>query len=594
MLVATTLKLLLFPALSLKAPFAFFYAVVIASTWMGGIESGLFAIVLAGAAARYWFLPDSSRLLAFSMESLLLCLLTHNYRMGLVGSRAYLQRIFLDSPAGLLVATSELRIVRANPAMNRMLGVDSGSLDGAALADVLPASCRDRILAVFSNQNGGHGTVPAIQEVLLCREGVQRRWLDLTASRVTVPGQGEKWLLIGQDVTERRRSEQALQAGEERLRQAEKVEAIGLLASQIAHDFNNHLAVISGYCEDASKRVDAEGPLRSDIQEIARAAAKSTELTHRLLRFGRRESSKVLPVNCNSIVKEMTPFLRRLLGEGIRFETSLDPELLLVQADPVQIEQILLNLAANARDAMPEGGTLVVSTHNLEQVETELVRGVQIPRGRYATLVIADSGTGIDPAILGRVFEPFFTTKPADKGTGLGLATVKRVVRQLSGHVTVDSTPGAGTRLTIYLPVPPVSEPVLSGQKEKVGVEAATATVLLVDDEESLRKLAATILTDAGYRVLEASDGDGALASAAGHDGRLDLLITDLRMPGMQGPEIAKLLLKTRTDMRVLYISGDPTEANLGPGDALIEKPFTAQGLVEKVREVLSGGPSEL
>jgi signal transduction histidine kinase/ligand-binding sensor domain-containing protein/CheY-like chemotaxis protein len=382
---------------------------------------------------------------------------------------------------------------------------------------------------------------------------------------------------------------------EEELRQKQKMEAVGRLAGGVAHDFNNLLTVIKGNAELGLADVDSADAVRDELEEIERAAERASSLTRQLLAFSRKQILKPRTLALNDLVSEIARMLRRTVGEDIELRIVLDPALGVVRADPGQIEQVLLNLVVNARDAMPRGGELRIETRN---VAPEAVRGFAdaepVP---YVAIVVADTGTGMPAAVKDRIFEPFFTTKEQGKGTGLGLSTVYGSVRQSGGFVHVESEPGRGSTFSVYLPRVEERDD-LRTTSEQEAVLAGSATVLLAEDEDAVRRLASRVLARAGYRVLEASSGEEALRIAERHAGTIDLLMTDVVMPGMSGRELAEQLVPRHAGMRLLYASGYTEDAIVRHGvssheTAFLEKPFTPNALLRKVREVLDAAPQE-
>ncbi|MEW6545107.1 MAG: PAS domain S-box protein [Nitrospirota bacterium] len=392
------------------------------------------------------------------------------------------------------------------------------------------------------------------------------------------------------DSDRRRQREAALHA---QLWQAQKLEAIGRLAGGIAHDFNNLLTVINGYSAALVRQLGADHPLRRLPLEIQKAGDRAAALTHQLLAFGRRQVLEPRVLSLNDCVTAMSTMLQRLIGEHIHLANVRDPGLGCVQADQAQIEQVIMNLVLNARDAMPDGGTLTITTANVE-LDTGQAKSLgEVPPGPYVSLAVTDTGHGMDAETQARIFEPFFTTKAQGQGTGLGLASVYGIVTQSGGAITVHSAPGQGTTFTVYLPR-------VSGQPDRIAPSerpgepvAGSETVLLVEDEDAVRELLGEALKSAGYRVLEARHGDEALAISARHEAPIHLLLTDVVMPGMSGRELAHRLTPQRPDMKVLYMSGYTSDAIarhgvLEPGIALIQKPFTPAALTAKIREVLN------
>ena len=398
------------------------------------------------------------------------------------------------------------------------------------------------------------------------------------------------------DVTEAKKAEVALHRSEEQLRQSLKMEAVGKLAGGVAHDFNNLLSVITGYSELLLLRTDARDPSRREIAEIHKAGERAASLTQQLLAFSRRQVLKQKLLRMNDVVENLGKMLRRLIGEDIDFTMKTQADLWTVRADPSQVEQILMNLCVNARDAMPKGGRLVVSTANVALEAPFVERELTIPPGRYATLRVEDDGSGMDESILSRIFEPFFTTKEQGKGTGLGLATVYGIVKQSEGFIRVVSAPERGTTFFVYLPVVEGKEADTAKDRPDTGVEEAAGrwTILLAEDEEMVRELAIEIFRGAGYAVLEAPNGAVALEISDRHDGDIDLLVTDLVMPEMNGIELARRVCESRPGIQVLFMSGyaDDAREHLGDmpeGRAFLQKPITPTNLSRIVREIFSG-----
>jgi len=388
-------------------------------------------------------------------------------------------------------------------------------------------------------------------------------------------------LVVANDISEQKELEAQLQ-------QSQKMDAIGRLAGGVAHDFNNPLGVIIGYGERLLRRLPS--PERREIGEVLKAAEHAASLTRQLLAFSRRQVLKPRVLDLNAIVGEMDAMLRRIIGEDIDLVTVLQDGLGHVKADPGQIQQVVMNLAVNARDAMPKGGRLTIETGNTELDESYSSAHLAVRPGRYVMLAVTDTGTGMDAATQARIFEPFFTTKEAGKGTGLGLSTVFGIVKQSEGDVWVYSERLRGTTFKIYLPrVDDVMEERAPTAESPSG---GSETVLLVEDADSLRELGREILEENGYTVIEASSGTAALEALARHTGPLDLVLTDLVMSGMSGRELAEQITRMRPGTKVLFMSGYTDDALghhgvLESGTAFVEKPFTIDGLLRKVREVL-------
>ena len=378
---------------------------------------------------------------------------------------------------------------------------------------------------------------------------------------------------------------------EEQLRHSQKMEAVGRLAGGIAHDFNNLLTVIVGYARMVHERLAAADPLRGRVEEIQRAGERAALLTGQLLAFSRKQVTQPRVLDMNAVVGGMQDLLRRLLGEDVSLAMVLESTPCFVNADEGQLTQVLMNLAVNSRDAMPTGGTLTVETHAVTREREDTGRLGIRPAGRYAMLVVSDSGTGMDSRTLAYMFEPFFTTKGEGKGTGLGLSIVQSVVQQHGGWIDVYSEPGQGSTFRVFLPLAAAAEPEIAVVARALSPRA-TGTVLFVEDQGPVRMLAEDVLAEAGHRVLSAANGAEALKVADNYDGEIDLLITDVVMPEVSGPQLAARLARTRPAMGVLYVSGYTDHALLHRGvievgTAFLAKPFLPEALVQRVGELL-------
>lgn len=392
-------------------------------------------------------------------------------------------------------------------------------------------------------------------------------------------------LVQARNVTEQRKLE-------EHVRQGQKMEAVGRLAGGVAHDFNNLLTVINGYSDLLRERLAADDPTRELLSEIHKAGERAGTLTRQLLAFSRQQVIEPKLLNLNSVVSDTEKLLRRLIGEDILLVTKLSPKLGRVKADPGQIEQVLMNLAVNARDAMPQGGNLTIETQMMH-LDEHYCKGVaDLSPGEYVMLAVSDSGCGMDQEVLARIFEPFFTTKNVGEGTGLGLATVHGIIKQSSGHIAVYSESGYGTTFKIFLPQ--ASGPASGAQSDSKSMEMpeGTETLLLVEDEDAVRVLASHILRTCGYRVLEATNGRDALRLSESEAGTIHLLISDVVMPYLGGRALAEQIAAARPGCRVMFLSGYTDDAIVRHGVleaefAFLQKPFTASSLAQKVRSVL-------
>ena len=405
------------------------------------------------------------------------------------------------------------------------------------------------------------------------------------------------------DISDRIRAAQEKEKLEARLRRT-RLESIGQLAGGIAHDFNNLLAGIMSYArlvqdgikdqmEGRASDADSQQLLLEDIGKILRATDRAAALTHQLLLFGRKDVKKEEIIDINGVMEEMEDMLRRTIGEQVILVTRLTKPLLPVKIDPGHLEQVLMNLVVNARDAMPGGGRLMVETTEVDL--DEHYAGTQgINAGRYVTLSVSDTGSGMDPEVAKKAFEPFFSTKPRGEGSGLGLATVFGIVIQANGHASIYSEPGIGTTVRIYLPSVEGPASVRSAARKASVGPVKGETILLVEDEEIVRQPAGRFLANAGYQMLVAEDPEAAISLAERHEGKIDLLLTDVVMPGMTGKEMALKLLVERPDMKVIYISGYSEDVIVHQGAVeqgvvLVQKPFTAETLLSRVRDVLDG-----
>jgi PAS domain S-box-containing protein len=416
---------------------------------------------------------------------------------------------------------------------------------------------------------------------------------DLLVSAELIELAGEQYMLaLMHDITERKQAEEEHQKLEAQLRQAQKMEAVGRLAGGVAHDFNNMLGVILGYADMALSRLNPADPLYQDLQEIAGAARRSADLTRQLLAFSRRQTIAPQVLDLNVQMKGMERLLRRIIGEDIALEFALALDLWPVRLDPSQVDQVVANLAVNSRDAMPDGGKLTVETGNMTFDEAYRQTHPWVLPGDYALLTVSDNGCGMDKEALEHVFEPFFTAKAEGKGTGLGLATVYGIVKQNNGFTDIYSEPGQGTTVKIYFPRhrgEAQARPVAAPELAPVGGQE---TILLVEDEDQLRRLARTLLERLGYRVLEAASPGEALILCEKHEGEIRLLLTDVVMPNMSGKELAERISAIKPGLKTLFMSGYTADAIaqrgvLEEGIHFLQKPFPLDALAKKVREAL-------
>ncbi len=489
---------------------------------------------------------------------------------------------------GIVQIDEGSRILFVNPGAERIFGYRAAELLGQELTVLMPDYLRKlHKSAVASYLKTG--------EKHISWRGTELTGLHKSGQEISIELSLGEHLDNGRrfftgtlrDVGERRRLE-------ERLWLSQKLESIGLLAGGIAHDFNNSLMVIRGYSELLLERVPAEVGYRHLVDEIGRAAERAAAITRQLLAFGRRQVMQPAVLNLNQVVAETDSMLRRLIGEHIELVSRLDPELGRVKVDPGQMEQVIVNLVVNARDAMPQGGKLTLETRNVEVDESYSRKHMAQPPGPYVMLAVSDTGVGMDKQTQARIFEPFFTTKEQGRGTGLGLATVYGIVKQSGGWIWVYSERDHGTTFKIYLPLVEESTPARPATQaaRPAAVPEGTRTVLLVEDEEALRSLVREFLESLGYSVLEAEGGAQAVALAKRHVGPLHVLITDVVMPGLSGRALAEQVRVARPEIKVLYVSGYPDDAIvhhgvLEPGMHFLQKPFTIDLLARKLQVVL-------
>ncbi len=491
-------------------------------------------------------------------------------------SEKELRALFAAMRDVILVIDRDGRYLRVAPTSPDLLPLDASELVGRQLHEVLPTEQADRFLAVIrSTLASGQ---PTTIEYPLAIHGRQV-WF----SAVATPLEPDTVLWVARSVNEQKQAEDALRRSEEQLRQALKMEAVGRLAGGVAHDFNNLLTSVLGHADLAISRVHPSDPMHDDLLEIKSAGARAAALTQQLLAFSRKQVLEPRVLDLNAIVAGIARMLRRTIGEDIDLVTRLAPDLGSVRADPVQMEQVILNLAVNARDAMPLGGRLVIETMN-----------VTLANGAGVRVTVTDTGVGMSEEVRAHLFEPFFTTKEVGKGTGLGLATAYGIVQQSGGTISVISIPGQGTSFLVDLPLVR-GEPVPPEQVVALLPGSGTETILLVEDEDAVRNLTRRVLEHHGYRVLSASSGEAALEVSRLHTGPLHLLFTDVVMPGISGPRLAELLQAERPDLLLIFMSGYAAttleqKILLDPASAFLQKPFTTEQLMRRVREVLDKG----
>jgi PAS domain S-box-containing protein len=578
---------------------ALFGVAVMVSAWYGGWKPGVVATAFALTVSAYFSLAGEHtpaqlriaivRLSLFFFIAMLICWLNAALRSvqeNLRRSELNFRSLVTNAPYGICRCDATGKILDANPAFLELLGYGAtAELIGKHIYDLYGDADQWFFLA---------DSLRASEPFKGLTAEWKRKDGTMTGVRVSgrsVPngrGGGVVFELFAEDITERR-------ALEHQLRQSQKMEAVGRLAGGIAHDFNNLLMVISGYSEFLLERLGSDPSLRAPAQEIAGAAERASSLTRQLLAFSRKQMLAPKIVNLNSVVTENLKMLTRMIGEDIDLVMVPTASLWSVRADSGQIEQVIMNLAVNARDAMPSGGKLTIETSNVTLDEDYARYHAPLRPGDYVMTAISDTGAGMDSETQSHIFEPFFTTK-GPKGTGLGLSTVYGIIKQSGGYIWVYSEVGKGTTFKIYLPrVAALGGPAVAQaaeSKETRAAEPGTETILVVEDEANLRYLARQYLEKQGYRVIEAADGAVAMQIAVAHEGVIHLLLTDVIMPGMNGRELAQRISEIRPNVKVLYMSGY-TENVVGhngmldAGVRLLQKPFNLRDLKIKVREVL-------
>ncbi len=548
----------------------------------GGITFGV--LVVQSYDPRFRYGEAEKEMLTFVSQQIAVALERKRTQDAIRESEERYRLLFERNLAGVYRTTLAGRILECNEAMARIFGYGSREeLLGRDIRSLYPSDedwqgFREALLQFRNLTN---------YEMQGARKDGSPVWILENATLLADEAAGEVIVEgTATDITERKLLE-------EQLRQSQKMEAIGQLAGGIAHDFNNLLTTVIGYSDMALRQLAEKDPVRAEIQEIQRAGEKAANLTHQLLAFSRKQVFASKTVDVNALIADAVGMLSRVVGGHIRIVTQLDPTLGSVRADPGQLEQVILNLVVNAREAMPDGGTLTIRTQNADVDVASARQHYGIAPGRYTVFSVSDTGVGIDTDTQKRVFEPFFTTKDKPRGVGLGLATVYGIINQSGGQIFLSSEPGRGATFAVYLPREGAPRPLVSGAPEPLG--SSSETILLVEDEDAVRNLTRRLLENGGYTVLQASDAEAALEVAESHDGRLDMLLTDVVMPGLSGPELARRLLASRPRLRVLYVSGYPDEAMasqglLEPDASFLQKPFTPETLARRVREILDMG----
>jgi PAS domain S-box-containing protein len=503
-------------------------------------------------------------------------------------SEANYRTMFEEAIIGMFQSSPEGRLLTVNPAMARMYGYESGQEMIDVVTDIgtqlyVDPERRREFKRLLHEQ----GSVRNFDCQVYRKDG-SRMWQSVNARAIVAEGAVIRYDGTFEDITERK-------SLEDQLRQAQKMEAVGRLAGGVAHDFNNALGVIVGYSTLLKDRLLSDTAGQRYADEIGKAGQRAASLTRQLLAFSRKQVVQPLVLNLNEVVTETEKMLRRLIGEDIEMIIVRHPTLGNVRADLGQIDQVLMNLVVNARDAMPQGGRLVIETANADLDETNLGQHYYAKPGRYVVLSVSDTGCGMDKETQAHIFEPFFTTKGPGQGTGLGLSTVYGIVKQSDGYVWVYSEPGNGARFKVYLPrVEAAASKLLPADKS--AVPGGSETILLVEDDEAMRTLTKHCLRQGGYTVLDVPDGEVAIRAISEHQGDIHLLLTDVVMPGVSGRQLAQSLAVARPGMRLLYMSGYTADIIAGRGILepevdLLEKPFTQEALLRRVRKALDGEP---
>lgn len=502
-------------------------------------------------------------------------------------SEARFRTIFEHAADGVILLDEQLQVIDVNRRACESLGFTRCELIGKAMRELNVGLDADGFQAVWNRLRSGAAVT--FEMVRRRKDGSE---VVVEVRSIQFDHDGPHYVSLVRDITERRQAEREVKALEEQLRQAQKLEAVGKLAGGIAHDFNNLLTVINGCVELSLERLAGQ-PGAELLIEVQQAGARAADLTRQLLAFSRRQVLHASAVDLNATLRRVGTMLRRVIGEDVELHVNADPTLGHVQVDDAQFEQAIVNLAVNARDAMPNGGRLDIQTRHVELDRTFAAARPELRPGTYAEVTVSDTGHGMDPATMAHVFEPFFTTKPVGQGTGLGLAMVYGFLKQSGGHVEVESTPGAGSTFRLYLPLAGTEANAAEVQAPAAAPAAArgTETVLLVEDEESVRRLCQQVLRAHGYTVLEAANGEEALVLATRGGSAIDILVTDLVMPRMGGRPLADRLRLEFPSLRVLLLTGYaenmPHEHELDPGTGVLQKPFLPAVLAGRVRSLL-------
>jgi PAS domain S-box-containing protein len=507
-------------------------------------------------------------------------------------SESRFRTIFEQAAVGMADSSLDARFIRVNQRFCEIMGYSQDELLGLTFREITHPDDLAQDAELVAQLLRGETSSFAVEKRYLRKDGGVV-WANLLVSLLRSPsGDPRHFVAIVEDITAQKRAEDDRRNLERQLLQAQKMESVGRLAGGVAHDFNNHLTVINGYCAMLLDEMVPDDPLREPVDEILLAGNRAATLTQQLLAFSRKQVAEPRVISLNDVVAEARKMLSRLIGDDVEIITHLDPNLGPVMVDPSQMNQVLVNMAINARDAMPDGGRIIIETLNTDLGDHYAAQHAGVEPGPYVLLSITDTGIGMTPEVVQHIFEPFFTTKSTGVGTGLGLSTVYGIVKQAGGWIWVYSEPGAGTTFKVYLPraggaTEPLAVPVAATEALR-----GTETVLVVEDQPEVRKLTLAMLESQGYRLLEAANGSEALLLCEQYPEPIHLLVTDVVMPGMTGRELARLLSALRPSLKTLYTSGYPAnaiahEGVLDPGVAYLPKPFSPAQLAAKVRDVL-------
>lgn len=506
------------------------------------------------------------------------------WKTALKQSEDRFQRFFEEAPLGIALVDHSGKVTECNEAFGQMVDRPLHELFGAPLYDIVSENSKARIESVFNKIREGQKPDNAVEIEL--RGPVADKFV--VTQMFTSPFAGDNGIVLHFiNVTERKNLEA-------QFTQSQKMQAVGQLAGGIAHDFNNLLTAMIGFCDLLLMRHRPGDPSFADIQQIKQNGNRAANLVRQLLAFSRQQTLQPKVMDVTDVITDVSHLLRRLIGAGIELNIKHERDLGMIKVDQGQMEQVLVNLAVNARDAMGHGGELTIKTRNyVNKQKRQMVGTDEMPPGEWVAIDVTDTGTGIPPEVLERVFDPFFSTKPLGAGTGLGLSTVYGIVRQSNGYVGVDTVVGKGTTFSIYMPRIEEKQEVVVAEVaavEKVEDLTGSSRILLVEDEDAVRSFSVRALQNKGYEVFEASSGDNALELLAEQKPKLDLVVSDVMMPGMDGIEMGKKIRETYQGITIIYMSGyteDKFKDDMGPDIHFLAKPFTLKQLAEKVKEVL-------